>query len=148
MANIDVIKLAEFFEKSSIAKLSYSINDEKIVLEKYNQAAPVMQNIAPAPQVVSTNVVANTAKIEVASDDSLEKVKAPLVGVFYAAKSPGEAPFVSIGDTVKKGQILCLIEAMKMMSEITAPVDGVIKSVKFKNEDVVAFDDVLFEILV
>ncbi len=146
MANIDVIKLAEFFEKSNIAKLSYSINDEKIVLEKYNQAAPLVQSAAP--QVVSTNVVANTAQIEVATDDSLQKVKAPLVGVFYAAKSPGEAPFVSVGDTVKKGQIICLIEAMKMMSEITAPVDGVIKSVKFKNEDVVAFDDVLFEILV
>ncbi len=148
MANIDVIKLAEFFEKSSIAKLSYSVDNEKIVLEKYTQTAPAIVS-APAVQTINTNVVSEMSTPAVAnSNENTEMVKAPLVGVFYAAKAPGEAPFVSVGDRIEKGQILCLIEAMKMMSEITAPVSGVVKSVKFKNEDVVAFDDVLFEILV
>jgi acetyl-CoA carboxylase biotin carboxyl carrier protein len=73
-----------------------------------------------------------------------EKVLAPLVGVFYAAPSPEEKAYVQVGDKVKAGETLCLIEAMKMMSEITAPKDGVIKKIYVKNQDVVAFEDPLF----
>lgn len=72
-------------------------------------------------------------------------IKAPLVGMFYAAPSPEESAFVQVGDHVRKGQTLCLIEAMKMMNEIKAPVDGVIKKIYVKNQDVVGFDDPLFE---
>ena len=71
-------------------------------------------------------------------------VKAPLVGVFYSAPSPDEKPYVQVGDKVKAGQVLCLIEAMKMMSEITAPRDGVIKEIYVKNQDVVGFEEQLF----
>ena len=73
-----------------------------------------------------------------------ELVKAPLVGVFYSAPSPEEKPYVQVGDKVKEGQVLCLIEAMKMMSEITAPRDGVIKEIYAKNQDVVGFEEQLF----
>ena len=73
-----------------------------------------------------------------------ELVKAPLVGVFYSAPSPEEKPYVQVGDSVKSGQVLCLIEAMKMMSEITAPSDGVIKEIYAKNQDVVEFEQELF----
>ncbi len=73
-----------------------------------------------------------------------ETVKAPLVGVFYAAPSPEDPAFVQVGDTVKKGQTLCLIEAMKMMNELKSPRDGVIKKIFVKNQDVVGYDDLLF----
>ncbi len=152
MAHIDVMKLAEFFEKSSIAKLSYSVENEKIVLEKYSPAPVVQmapaanQNVQMPSPVVSQPAQKTKEIVSENTNGNLQEVKAPLVGVFYSSKAPGEPAFVTVGDTVKKGQIICLIEAMKMMSEITAPVDGVIKSVKCKNEDVVAFDDVLFEI--
>jgi biotin carboxyl carrier protein len=70
-------------------------------------------------------------------------VKAPLVGTFYAAPAPGQPPFVAVGDRVAKGQTLCLIEAMKMMSEVTAPCDCVIQEVLKADGELAAFGDAL-----
>ncbi len=148
MPQIDVIKLCKYFEKSDIAKIEYSIDNEKIVLEKKSETVvtappmmpmmPMMQSCNTAPESVSA------AKEEVGNNYA--KVKSPIVGVFYTAPAPGEKPFVTVGDTVKKGQIMCLLEAMKMMSEVTAPVSGTVKNIMFKNEEVVGFEDVLFEV--
>ena len=66
--------------------------------------------------------------------------KAPIVGTFYAAPSPDSAPFVSVGDTVKKGDVIYIIESMKVMSEITSDFDGVVKEILVKNGDSVEFD--------
>ena len=73
-------------------------------------------------------------------------VKAPLVGTFYRAPSPDSKPFVSVGDRVQKGQTVCLIEAMKMMNEIAAPIDGVVEEILVENGDLVAFDAPLIRI--
>ena len=73
-------------------------------------------------------------------------VKAPLVGVFYAASSPDQQPFVQVGSRVEKGDTLCLIEAMKMMSEVVAPKSGVIKEIYVENGAMVEFDASLFAI--
>lgn len=73
-------------------------------------------------------------------------VKAPLVGVFYAAPAPGETPFVRAGQTVSKGQTLCLVEAMKMLNEIPAPADGVIEEVLVQDGELVEFDAPLFRL--
>ena len=75
-----------------------------------------------------------------------EMVKAPLVGIFYEAPAPGEEPFVKEGQKVKKGDVLCVIEAMKMMNELKADVDGTVKKVDVKNGDAVEFGQVLFEV--
>ena len=75
-----------------------------------------------------------------------EEVKSPMVGVFYNAPSPEAEPFVRIGDTVKKGDVLCILEAMKLMNEITAEHDGKITDICAKNGDVVEFGQVLFKI--
>ncbi len=75
-----------------------------------------------------------------------EMVKAPLVGIFYEAPAPGEEPFVKEGQKVKKGDVLCVIEAMKMMNELKADVDGTVKRVNVKNGDAVEFGQVLFEV--
>lgn len=74
------------------------------------------------------------------------QVKAPLVGVFYAAPKPEEPPFVQVGQEVRKGQVLCLVEAMKMMNELTSPVDGIVRAIHGRNGELVEFDQVLFEI--
>ena len=140
MPQIDVLKLASYFEKSRLSKFSYSIDNETLVLEKQ-----ISQNAAPATAPCTT--VELPVVEEATTDDNVCLVKSPLVGIFYAAKSPEDAPFISVGDTVKKGQLLCLVEAMKMMNEITAPTDGVIKSVHCSNEQIVAYNDVLFEIV-
>lgn len=73
-------------------------------------------------------------------------VKAPLVGTFYAAASPDAAPYVKVGQSVRKGDVLCLIEAMKMMNEIPSPADGTVEAVLAQNGDVISFDTPLFRI--
>ena len=76
----------------------------------------------------------------------VDYIKAPLVGVYYAAASPDKAPFVQVGSKVEKGDTVCLIEAMKMMSEVSAPRAGVIKEILVENGDLVEFDKPLFVI--
>ena len=76
----------------------------------------------------------------------VDYIKAPLVGVYYAAASPDKAPFVQVGSKVEKGDTVCLIEAMKMMSEVAAPRAGVIKEILVENGDLVEFDKPLFVI--
>ncbi len=150
MSKIDVLKLAEFFEKSSIARIEYKIEDEKLVLEKAEAFAPKATSFMPMPATMPTApamAAPSDAKTAPAAENSnTTKVRAPLVGVYYAAAAPGEKPFVSVGDTVSKGQVLCLLEAMKMMNEVVSPIDGVIKNIACTNEAVVAFDDLLFEV--
>lgn len=73
-------------------------------------------------------------------------VRAPIVGTVYAAPSPAAAPYVTVGQRVEKGAPLCLIEAMKMMNEVTAPAAGVVKAVLFENGQLAAFDQALVEI--
>lgn len=74
------------------------------------------------------------------------EVRSPLIGTFYAAKSPKDEPYASVGKHVEAGQTLCIIEAMKIMNEITAPVSGVIEKIMVKNGTPVGFDDVLMVI--
>ena len=75
-----------------------------------------------------------------------DRVKAPLVGTFYLASSPDSEPFVSVGDTVKKGQILGIIEAMKLKNEIESEYDGVVESILVENEQMVEYGQPLFVI--
>ena len=140
----DVKELLKAFDESKSSYLSVEIDNTKIKLKKYSEQKVVVEN---ATQVCEQS---SHAQIDSNVDNSPElqidgeQVLAPLVGVFYAAPSPDEDAYVQVGDSVKKGQVLCLIEAMKMMSEITAPKDGVIKKIFVKNQDVVEFEQPLF----
>ena len=151
----DIKELLKAFDESEISYFSLELEDTKIKLKKPSETvavsvAPVAQAAPVAiPQVaaqpVATAVEPSAPEVEEPKEDADgTKVLAPLVGVFYAAPTPEASAYVQVGDTVKEGQILCLIEAMKMMSEITAPKDGVIKKIYVKNQDVVGFEDPLF----
>ena len=72
-----------------------------------------------------------------------KSIKAPLVGTFYAAPSPDQPPFVQVGDTVKKGDVVLIIESMKLMNEVTSDVDGVVQEILVKNGDAVEYDQPL-----
>ena len=74
------------------------------------------------------------------------KPSAPIVGIFYRSSSPNIDPFVQEGDTIKKGQVLCIVEAMKVMNEIKAPMDGVLVKIHVKNADLIEFDQPLMTI--
>jgi acetyl-CoA carboxylase biotin carboxyl carrier protein len=104
-------------------------------------AAPVAAS-APAP---STTASAPAAEAEI-EDDNFHKVLSPMVGTFYAAPAPGAKPFVKVGDTISKGQVLCIVEAMKIMNEIQADVAGKIVKIHAKNEQPVEFDEPLFSV--
>ncbi|MCI8993457.1 MAG: acetyl-CoA carboxylase biotin carboxyl carrier protein [Eubacterium sp.] len=97
------------------------------------------RTVVPLPTVpASTEYTA----IEEAAEENF--VKSPLVGTFYAAPSPEDAPYVKIGDTVSKGQVIGIIEAMKLMNEIESEKDGVVKSILVKNGDMVEYGQPLF----
>jgi len=105
-------------------------------------AAP--QASTPAPAASQEQAAAPAA--EQRGLDNLIRVKAPLVGVYYEAPAPGEAPFVKVGDQVEKDQVICLIEAMKMINEIKAPKAGTIRWIAVENANTVGFGDILMEI--
>lgn len=109
----------------------------------YPQApAPSFAQVAPAPQAVQSEAPA--AKPEAAPKRNGFEVKSPFVGTFYAASAPGEDPFVSVGTRVKKGDTLCIVEAMKLMNEIEAEKDGTIVEILVENEEPIEFDQPLF----
>ena len=134
----DITSLIDRLETSSINHLEWESDGARLVLEKAASYSPAPAEPAPPPPAAAS-VDAPAAQPQEGC-----MVKAPLVGTFYAAPSPDAAPFVQVGQAVKKGDTLCLIEAMKMMNEIPAPVDGVVQAVLAENGEVVGFDAPLF----
>ena len=106
----------------------------------------VIEGSAPmTPPVVRENK--GTSLVNVQNDEENYKiVKSPMVGTFYASSAPDKDPFVKVGDKVHKGQVLCIVEAMKLMNEIESEFDGEIVEVCVKNEDVVEYGTPLFKI--
>lgn len=99
-------------------------------------AAPVEAAPAAAPAHEETNVDFNRAR----------EIKSPMVGVFYAAPSPDAKPFVEVGTRVKKGDVVCIVEAMKLMNEIAAEFDGEVVDICVRNGEVVEFGQTLFKL--
>ena len=143
----DVLALLDRFDASSAASMKLRLGDLRLELSKYAAPAAVVPAAAPTAAAAPVAVAASAPAAEAPEAQTVgTTVKAPLVGTFYAASAPGEAPFVSVGDTVKKGQTLCVLEAMKMMSEVPAPCDCVILEVLAKDGDLVGFDAPLFQV--
>ena len=143
----DVLALLDRFDASSAASMKLRLGDLRLELSKYAAPAAVVPAAAPAAAAAPVAVAASAPAAEAPEAQTVgTTVKAPLVGTFYAASAPGEAPFVSVGDTVKKGQTLCVLEAMKMMSEVPAPCDCVILEILAKDGDLVGFDAPLFQV--
>ena len=136
----DILALLDRFDTSSAASMKLRLGDLRLELNKMADSA------STAPVAVEGAAPITSAGSVTPVQPEGTAVKAPLVGTFYAAPAPGEAPFVSVGDTVKKGQTLCVLEAMKMMSEVPAPADCVILKVLAKDGDLVGFDAPLFQI--
>lgn len=134
----DIYSLIEHVEKSNLSKFSLEFDNVKLSLEKATGATLVSQ---AAPVVVTTNEEAVTSVQS--TDENLITLKAPFVGTFYRASGPGEEPFVMIGQSVKKGDVVGIIEAMKMMNEIVAPEDGVVDSILASDGEMVEYDKVL-----
>ncbi|MDO4432353.1 MAG: acetyl-CoA carboxylase biotin carboxyl carrier protein [Aerococcaceae bacterium] len=144
----DLEKLIDKLDQSSVAYLEYKTADETVILAKEVPAAPqVVQPIeATATAPTSTPATPETVSETPAPQATGNVVNAPLVGVAYLQPNPEADAYVNIGDTVQKGDVLCLIEAMKLMNEIHAPQSGVITEILVSNEQVVEFNQPLFRI--
>lgn len=150
MAQFDQSSLKEFSYKNGTDELVFSKNEAKLVAETSPAPQPVVvPAVAPtvAPQAQTTpavEAVSESSPTESVAEGDL--VESPLVGVAYLAAGPDKPSFVSVGDTVKKGQTLVIIEAMKVMNEIPAPKDGIVTEVLVENEEMVEFGEGLVRI--
>jgi len=130
-------------EKSSLAELELQRDNFKISLRKASSQGAVVFNASPAAVApVIPPVPEPTAERII--EEKLVPVRSPMVGTFYAAGSPEAEPYVKIGDRVSKGQTLCIVEAMKLMNEIKAEVEGTVVEIKVSNTQAVEYDQVLF----
>ena len=151
----NLLKLINEVSKSGLSKFEYEENGVRVLL-KAQQATPtiVTQQVIPVTQQdvpvmqQSAPVIENAQTgTEIPSNDVQGSiVKAPLVGTFYAAPSEGAKPFAQVGDVVKKGQVLGIIEAMKLMNEIECEVDGTVEEVYVENQEMIEYGQPLFRI--
>lgn len=149
-SKIDVKTLAELvklMDASNLKLLEVCDGDVKIRLEKNTaELANAPVHVIHAPTAKPEPVLKPESKSEVIDFNKLNEVRSPLVGVFYASLSPDSLPFAKIGQKIKKGDVLCIIEAMKQMNEITAEANGEIADICVKNGDIVEYNQVLFKI--
>lgn len=145
MAQFDQSSLREFSYKNQSDELTFSKNEGQAAVPTAS-AAPIAASLqaASAPVIEPTPQAAPPAEPETASEAPApaaegDVVESPLVGVAYLAAGPDKPPFVSVGDQVKKGQTLMIIEAMKVMNEVPAPKDGLVTEILVQNEEMVEF---------
>lgn len=140
-------KLIDLVEESGIAEIEVTEGEEKVRITRTIAAAPVYAAPVPtaAPAVTPAAApVAASAPAAPAARDLSEAQKSPMVGTFYRAPGPNAAPFVEVGQQVKAGDTLCIIEAMKLMNEIEAEKSGTVKEILVENGTPVEFGEPLF----
>ncbi|MBD2838511.1 acetyl-CoA carboxylase biotin carboxyl carrier protein [Pseudomonas sp. JM0905a] len=149
-----VKKLIELLEESGIDELEIREGEESVRISRHSNKAMAAQPIyaaAPAPMAAPVAAAAPAAATEAAAPAAPKLngnvVRSPMVGTFYRSPSPTTAAFVEVGQSVKKGDILCIVEAMKMMNHIEAEASGVIESILVENGQPVEYDQPLFTIV-
>lgn len=136
----EIERLLQMVEKSSFTKFSYQNKDEKISFSKEKRKLSALQEKPKTGDVNAEWIEQETWE----KDDTY--IIAPLVGTFYSASDSDSPPFVNIGDKIKAGQVVCIIEAMKLMSKIESDYDGVVESILVSNEQKVEYGQPLFKI--
>jgi len=131
-------KLIDLVEASGISELELTEGEEKVKISRNSGASYQPQLVQSQPQSTKTE----ETEIPTAIDG--DTMSSPMVGSFYRAASPDSSPFVDIGSTVKKGDVLCIIEAMKLLNEIESEHDGIIKKILVENGQPVEFGEPLF----
>ncbi len=143
-------KLIDLVQESGIAELEVTEGEEKVRIVKVGRAMPEGSMVfvppppAAAPAAAPALPVPATVPAQAAAEGHV--LKSPMVGTFYRAPSPGAKPFVEVGDTVKAGQTVCIIEAMKLLNEIEADEDGVVKAILAENGQPVEYGEPLLAI--
>ena len=145
-----VKKLIELLEESGIAEIEITEGDDAVRISRYANAPAVAAPVAamPAPAAAAP-AAAPAAAAEAApepvtaTEEEGHVITAPMVGTYYSAAAPGASPFIQIGDRVKAGDTICIVEAMKMMNQIESDADGVVKSIRVQNGEPVEYGQAL-----
>lgn len=152
MLSIEEIKqLIELVDASKLDELELEVKDTKLKLKKNKEvtevvsSAPVAVPVAPTPQTTAPTQAA-VEETPAAESENLEVITSPMVGTFYASRTPEDAPFVNPGSKVANDSIVCIIEAMKLFNDITADIDGEIAEVLVTNGELVEFGQPLFKV--
>lgn len=158
MYTIDEIKeLAKAVSEYKLDKIKIKTDDGELVIAGAkpqpvqvmqsavsNNYVPAVQEAAPAVQAETQEALAAASEKEEAPAGNI--VKAPIVGTFYASPTPDNPPYVKVGDTVKKGDVLFIIESMKLMNEVTSDFDGVLEEILVSNGEAVEYDQPIMRI--
>ena len=138
----EIQSIIKDFESSSLMSLELEMDNFKLRLSKNKTEQVVVKE----DRKEETKKDITYKETPTPQQSNHQIIKSPLVGTFYASSTPNGKPFVEVGQHVKKGQVVCIIEAMKIMNEITSPYDGVIKEIFVRNSDVVGFNHNLIRV--
>lgn len=142
----EINKLADKVENGKLSKIKIKNGDCEVVIEKENKMPPPpLPMMPPVGSVPAGAAAVSAAEIQASEPAPAEKlsgnvVKAPIVGTYYSKPGPDKAPFVEVGKTVKKGDVLMIIESMKLMNEVQSEFDGVVKEILVSDGTAVEFD--------
>lgn len=141
--------LADLMEERGLTSLEIEEGERSIRMQRQQtsfEPLPVPTVTVPAPVPVASKAEPEAAEDGVVDFNGVTELKSPMVGTVYVSPTPGSEPYVKVGDKVKKGQVLCIIEAMKLMNEYTAPQDGEIVDVCIRDGDLVEYGQCLFKL--
>jgi acetyl-CoA carboxylase biotin carboxyl carrier protein len=155
MKTTEIRDLIDFISQTGLNEVDIETKDLKLKVKRepdqkvYKSSTPVIAQPAapvatPPPAQATTPAAPATPKAETPAAGNLIEIKSPMIGTFYRTANPDSPPFVSVGDSVSKGQTLCIIEAMKLFNEIESEVSGTIVKVMVENANPVEYDQVLF----
>ncbi|MBF0458696.1 MAG: acetyl-CoA carboxylase biotin carboxyl carrier protein [Nitrospirae bacterium] len=140
----DIRELIELIKETDITEIQYEKDGLKISLKRESTATAATASIASVPK--AGELAVDTEKAEDKESTCYITVKSPIVGTFYRSSTPDATPLVELGDTVRKGQALCIVEAMKLMNEIESDVNGIIVKIFHENGTAVEYGEPLFQI--
>ena len=146
----EIQELIDYISNSGLAEVKIKTEEFELSIKKYADSAPVavapapVATPAPAPAPVASNPAPAPAPAPASSPSNLVEIKSPMIGTFYLTPNPDSAPFVSEGSSIKAGQTVCIIEAMKLFNEIESEISGKIVKILVSNATPVEYDQPLF----
>lgn len=149
MKKNEIFELIDRFEQSKLTSLTIEQDGTKLSLEQGTIPvgnAQELLNLKSPQNLLMANQLLNPQSGSVVLEKGIKEIKSPLVGTFYSAPSPGAAPYAKIGQKIQKGDVIGIIEAMKLMNEVTAAYTGIMSEILVEDESLVQYDQILFKI--
>ena len=142
-----VKKLIEMLENSNLEEIEIQEGEESVRLVKStNKTQAIAPQSIVLPQETVTQEAVDLSVTDEETKEDTNSIDSPMVGTFYASASPGAKPFISVGDIIAEGDVVCIVEAMKMMNEIKSDFSGTVLTVNVENSEPVEYGQSLFEI--